>query len=151
MTDIDKIMTISKAYYNDKKQIQFRDKITNSGWVDMTQEPDWNWDMFDYRVKPTKKNKPKYRPFINVYEVIDTMKNGNDLVRDKRDGSCYTLFVSTAMGNGWGHCILEQSVITNPLGSVFEMDEYRLKAVTFKELCKHYSFIKTNKPCGIKL
>lgn len=43
----------------DRKEVQFN---VQSGWGSMewnnTEEPDWNWDAYHYRIKPTEKLRP---------------------------------------------------------------------------------------------
>ena len=50
ITEMTKVMLA----YEIGEQIEYRMKtITeNNEWVTMTQEPEWNWTDFDYRVKP---------------------------------------------------------------------------------------------------
>lgn len=53
--------------YVEGKQIQYVDSETED-WTDI-ESPTWNWDLYDYRVKP----EPKCRPFKNVDECWQEM------------------------------------------------------------------------------
>lgn len=67
--------------YNRGEQIEFRMKTIpeNDEWNTMTQEPEWNWSGFDYRVKP----KPTYRPYKNAAEFLSAQKEHGMNIRRK--------------------------------------------------------------------
>lgn len=46
--------------YVEGKQIQYADAETED-WIDI-ESSEWDWDNYDYRIKPG----PSYRPFANV-------------------------------------------------------------------------------------
>lgn len=50
--------------YVEGKPIQYADAEMED-WIDI-ESPDWNWDNYDYRVKP----EPKYRHFANAEECL---------------------------------------------------------------------------------
>ena len=56
--------------YERGEQIEFMSKDLRSSavWTTMTQEPEWNWTEFDYRVKPA------YRPYKNAAEFFAAQK-----------------------------------------------------------------------------
>ena len=106
MTETEQIVNVMRAYYNEKKKIQFRDKNSNYDWMDMTQEPEWNWDEFDYRVKPT--NNSKYRQFYNMQEIINAMHKNGCSVRDIRNDNVYKIYITNFIDKDWGRVVLEK-------------------------------------------
>lgn len=61
MDEVDKqkaktIIEVLNAYL-EGKQIQYRHADGRSGWLNVY-DPSWNWDMFNYRVKPEYKYRP---------------------------------------------------------------------------------------------
>ena len=145
MTEKEQIVNVLEAYYIDKKKIQLRDKNSNDEWMDMTKEPKWNWDEFDYRVKPTKKKKPKpkYRPFFNTQEILDAMQKNGCSVIDKRNGDVYKIYITNFIGK-CGHVVLEKFFIHNN-DTVYEYTQ-----VSVSELFNYFYFIN-NIPCGVKI
>ena len=62
------MIEVMKAY--DKgKTIQWSSKA-NKTWADCTDEPCWNWNWNDYRIKPES----KYRPYRDTEEMIEDFK-----------------------------------------------------------------------------
>lgn len=53
--------------YIEGKQIQYVDSETED-WTNI-ESPTWNWDIYDYRIKPG----PKYRPFKDADECWQEM------------------------------------------------------------------------------
>lgn len=53
--------------YVEGKTIQYTNAEMED-WIDI-ESPDWDWDSYDYRVKP----EPKYRPFANAEECLKEM------------------------------------------------------------------------------
>ena len=153
MTETEQIVNVMRAYYKDKKKIQFRDKNFNDEWLDITQEPIWNWNDFDYRIKPIKKkkSKPRYRPFYNMQEILDAIQNGSYSVTDRRGGHVYALFITPFSGKGWGHVMLEKLLHNNGF-KLFEVDiNAEHLSVTTDDLVKHYYFTINKKPCGVEI
>ena len=72
MTKTTKEMIKIMQAYERGEQIEFRMKtiLENDEWDTMTQEPEWNWTEFDYRVK----QKPTYRPYKNAAEFLTAQK-----------------------------------------------------------------------------
>ena len=68
--------------YERGEQIEIRMKTIpeNDEWDTMTQEPEWNWSDFDYRVKP----KPTYRPYKNAAEFLAAQKEHGINIRLKK-------------------------------------------------------------------
>lgn len=64
--DIAECIKVMQAYV-EGKQIQYVDSETED-WADI-ESPIWNWDTYDYRIKP----EPKYRPFKNADECWQEM------------------------------------------------------------------------------
>ena len=143
MTNKEQIVNVLEAYYIDKKKIQFREKNSNDDWMDMTKEPEWNWKDFDYRIKPKKKSKPKYRPFFNTQEILDAMQKNGCSVIDKRNNNVYKIYITNFIGKG-GHVLLEKYVIRN---NDFVSD---YTSVSISELYNYCSFIN-RAPCGVKI
>lgn len=59
--DIAECIKVMQAYV-EGKQIQYVDSETED-WADI-ESPIWNWDTYDYRIKP----EPEYRPFKDADE-----------------------------------------------------------------------------------
>lgn len=64
--DIAECIKVMQAYV-EGKQIQYVDSETED-WADI-ESPIWNWDTYDYRIKP----EPKYRPFNDADECWQEM------------------------------------------------------------------------------
>lgn len=67
--------------YERGEQIEFmsKDLRSSADWTTMTQEPEWNWSDFDYRVKP----KPTYRPYKNAVEFFAAQNEHGMNIRRK--------------------------------------------------------------------
>ena len=80
--------------YERGEQIEIRMKTIpeNDEWDTMTQEPEWNWSDFDYRVKP----KPKYVPFETAEEFITAQRKKGRFVIDKKSGTKYNIFINAS-------------------------------------------------------
>ena len=76
------------------EQIEFisKDLKSSADWTAMTQEPEWNWSDFDYRVKP----KPKYVPFETAEEFITAQRKKGRFVIDKKSGTKYNIFINAS-------------------------------------------------------
>ena len=95
-----KQLPIIQAYV-DGKAIQVRDKDQKDISWDDSINPMFDFDTFEYRIKPTS----KYRPFQNAEECWQEMQAHKPLgwVKDKEDGH-YVQITST--GNGKDNCTL---------------------------------------------
>ena len=60
-------------------------------WEDV-KEPTWNWEKFDYRVKP----KPKYVPFETAEEFIIAQRNKGNVIINKGSGTKYNIFINAS-------------------------------------------------------
>lgn len=58
--------------YERGEQIEYRMKTIpeNNEWVTMTQEPEWDFTEYDFRIK----HKPTYRPYKNAQEFLQAQK-----------------------------------------------------------------------------
>lgn len=67
--------------YREGKTIQVR-KTEKEEWHDIghIDRPAWNWQNFDYRVKP-ELPKPKYRPFESAEEVMKAIKEHSVILK----------------------------------------------------------------------
>ena len=73
MKTIQEMIDIMQAY-QEGKQIQIYDKM-HKQWVD--DEPNWNWSLHDYRIKP----EPEFVPFENTEEFLEAQrKHGGGLI-----------------------------------------------------------------------
>lgn len=61
---------IMQAYTNGEIIEEKRFSFDHTEWVESI-DPSWQWDKFDYRIKP----RPKYRPFKDAHECWEEMKN----------------------------------------------------------------------------
>lgn len=78
--DIAECIKVMQAYV-EGKQIQYVDSETED-WADI-ESPIWNWDTYDYRVKP----EPKCRPFKNADECWQEMLKHQPFGWVKRKGN----------------------------------------------------------------
>lgn len=73
MKTIQEMVDIMQAY-QEGKQIQIYDKIHNQ-WID--DEPNWNWGLHEYRIKP----KPEFVPFERTEEFLEAQReHGGGLI-----------------------------------------------------------------------
>lgn len=83
MTTAEKIAVMQA--FEDGKQIEFRRSFNNNNvWIDCG-GPVWNWDIYEYRIKPEEK-KLTYRPYKDTYEMIADYKE-----RFNIDVPCYAM------------------------------------------------------------
>ena len=141
MTETEQIVNVMRAYYNDKKKIQFRDKNSNDDWMDMTQEPEWNWNDFDYRVKPT--NNSNYRQFYNMKEILNAMHKNGCSVRDIRNDNVYKIYITNFIDKDWGRVVLENDIYGNDTICKYT-------PVSISELFNYFYFMN-DIPCGVKI
>lgn len=64
MKSIDEMCAVMQAY-KEGKTIEFKDNRTVENEWKICVNPTWNWNYFDYRVKP----EPKYVPYDSVSEI----------------------------------------------------------------------------------
>lgn len=69
------------AAYEKGKQIECRSRSGCQAWVDwiLPQEPAWNWENSDYRIK----EEPKYRPYVDTEEMINDFCERSGAKRSK--------------------------------------------------------------------
>lgn len=60
---------VMQAFVNGKAIEERRISFDHTEWVD-SNNPEWRWDKFDYRIKPES----KYRPFNNARECWEEMQ-----------------------------------------------------------------------------
>lgn len=62
--------------YEDGKTIQYKEKDSSKWceWLHRNKEPNWNWDLYDYRIKPESKLRPY--TYEELVEEIKKHKNG---------------------------------------------------------------------------
>lgn len=65
----EEMIEVMKAY-TEGKHIEFR-ATKNDSWHEAV--PRWDWNNYEYRVKPEKKE-PIYRPYKDVNEMLDDIK-----------------------------------------------------------------------------
>ena len=80
-TDTADCIKVMQAYV-EGKQIQYAESEMEN-WTDI-ESPDWDWDVYDYRIKPES----KYRPFKNAEECWQEMQKHQPFgwIKDKEDG-----------------------------------------------------------------
>lgn len=80
---------VLQAFVDGKAIEERRISFDHTEWVD-NNNPEWRWDKFDYRIKPT----PKYRPFKNAEECWNEMKKHQPFGWVKcKDGSTTNKFM----------------------------------------------------------
>lgn len=89
-----KLLPVIQAFV-DGKAIQVRDKDKEDNSWDDTTNPMFDFDTFEYRIKP----QPKSRPFKNVEECWQEMQKHQPFgwIKDTYDGH-YVLVTSVAIG-----------------------------------------------------
>ena len=119
--------------YERGEQIEFRMKTIpeNDKWGTMTQEPEWDWRTFDYRVKP----KLKYRPYNNAAEFLAAQKeHGMNIKLNGHNYYGLPLYITNILiGIQW----------PQGDGSTVDID------VSYEELFRDYTW-QDETPCGIK-
>ena len=115
------------------EQIEFMSKNLRSSadWTTMTQEPEWNWSDFDYRVKP----KPIYRPYKNAAEFFAAQKeHGMNIKLNGHNYYGLPLYITNILiGIQW----------PQGDGSTVDID------VSYEELLRDYTW-QDETPCGVK-
>lgn len=115
------------------EQIEFisKDLRSSADWTTMTQEPEWNWSDFDYRVKP----KPAYRPYKNAAEFLAAQKeHGMNLQLKGHNYYGLPLYITNILiGIQW----------PQGDGSTVDID------VSYEELLRDYTW-QDETPCGVK-
>ena len=113
------------------EQIEFISKNLRSSadWTTMTQEPEWNWSDFDYRVKPA------YRPYKNAAEFLAAQKeHGMNLQLKGHNYYGLPLYITNILiGIQW----------PQGDGSTVDID------VSYEELLRDYTW-QDETPCGVK-
>ncbi len=114
-----KLLPIIQAYV-DGKAIQVRDKDKKDISWDDSINPMFDFDTFEYRIKPTL----KYRPFRDAEECLQEMQAHKPFgwVKSKEDGHYIQI---TSIANGKDNCILGSYTknFTFADGSVFGVKE----------------------------
>ena len=81
MNDIDHMIAVLQAFKEGKK-IQVRCRSNDADdWVDAADNNAWNWDMFDYRVKPAE---PR-RIWLHCYSAL--WRLSNDCYNSREDAA----------------------------------------------------------------
>ena len=128
-----KEMTEIMLAFERGEQIEFMSKDLRSpaDWTTMTQEPEWNWSDFDYRVKP----KSKYRPYKNVAEFLAAQKEHGMNIRRK----------------GHNYYILPLYITDNIIGIPYLRSDDSVVSVdkTYGDLLRDYTW-QDETPCGVK-
>ena len=128
-----KEMTEIMLAYERGEQIEFisKDLRSSADWTIMTQEPEWNWSDFDYRVKP----KPIYRPYKNAAEFLAAQKeHGMNIRLNGHNYYGLPLYITNILiGIQW----------PQGDGSTVDID------VSYEELLRDYTW-QDETPCGVK-
>ena len=128
-----KEMTEIMLAYERGEQIEFisKDLRSSADWTTMTQEPEWNWSDFDYRVKP----KPIYRPYKNAAEFLAAQKeHGMNIRLNGHNYYGLPLYITNILiGIQW----------PQGDGSTVDID------VSYEELLRDYTW-QDETPCGVK-
>ena len=76
--------------YDRGEQIEFLDR-EEMEWHGVS-NPTWDWNRFDYRVKP----KPKYVPFETAEEFITAQRKKGNVIINKGSGTKYNIFINAS-------------------------------------------------------
>ena len=77
--------------YERGEQIQIYDKI-HKQWVDG--EPNWNWSLHDYRIKP----EPEFVPFENTEEFLEAQRKHGAKIKRIEDDILLDIYVNYYTG-----------------------------------------------------
>ena len=122
---------VMQAYENDKIiQIYVNDNVKWVDWVEKN-EPKWNWDYYEYRIKPEE----LYRPFHIIFD--DSRKILGKVVEPKR-GKEVDSWVYTITGIRIDHDLVH---ISSHAGEEW---------ISYKRLFEEYVF-GDGSPCGVKI
>ena len=128
-----KEMTEIMLAYERGEQIEFisKDLRSSADWTTMTQEPEWNWSDFDYRIKP----KHIYRPYKNAAEFLAAQKeHGMNIRLNGHNYYGLPLYITNILiGIQW----------PQGDGSTVDID------VSYEELLRDYTW-QDETPCGVK-
>lgn len=119
--------------YADGKKIEF-DAESKDVWEswESREEPNWNWEENDYRIKP----EPKYRPYKYAGECFADVKKHGGWIRAKHFDEYFHIGCS-----GDGFVIMVASGDKNSMnGNVAE---------SFEELLENNVWADDGTPCGI--
>lgn len=73
MKTIEEMTAVMQAF-QEGKEIEYRSKSSKLTTWHSTEQPCWNWIVYDYRIK----QEPKYRPYANADECFaDIRKHGS--------------------------------------------------------------------------
>ena len=122
--ETEKIISVMQAF-DEGKQIEFREKGKDE-WCGIP-TPHWNWEKYDYRVKP----EPIFRPYL-FSELADKLTCGKQFVRPKNnpDRVIYSISAMYNYNNG---------TISIRLSDTYYSSE---------ELLDKFTWID-GKPCGV--
>lgn len=120
MKTVDEMIEVMKAY-KEGKPIEFRGKAPGYQTWKAADEPIWDWDSLDYRVKP----EPEYVPYDSVLEV-----DRDKWVKKK------------------GSSVLSKITALDLDDAVCVRVEYDW--VSLKDLFEHYTY-EDGTPCGKKV
>ena len=125
-----KEMTDIMLAFDRGEQIEFRYREIE--WRD-TNKPIWDWNHFDYRVKP----KPKYAPFSTAEQFLEAQeKHGQAVIQIhyvNKDNTVCNQF--RAYVNNLGNIVLYDGVNT-------------VRLLTLEQLFNDYYFANDLAPCG---
>ena len=92
---IDYQISVMQAY-RDGAEIEFINKTVSDYEWSNCNNPNWNWTLFDYRIKP----KPKYRPYNNTTEFLITQKEHGPYLCMNNEKHTYIIPTSVVIGGG---------------------------------------------------
>jgi hypothetical protein len=120
--------------YADGKGIERRCKHDLSEKWEDAKDPGWNWNLFDYRIKP-EKAEPRYRPYKDTDEMIADWKE-----RFKKNWS------GTSMPLIW---IWDNDKVEKTLVTGFRWKDISTKdeIITMTSLFEFYTYLDGS-PCG---
>lgn len=91
---------VLQAFVDGKAIEERRISFDHTEWVD-NNNPEWQWDKFDYRIKPES----KYRPFANAQECLEEMQKHVPFSWVKDKYSFYPIeLIGTNFSKGWIKC-----------------------------------------------
>lgn len=94
------------------EQIQFYDTI-GKRWIDVINEPNWNWSLHDYRIKP----ETNFVPFETPAEFLAAQEQHGCEVTSKSIWNHFNCYVNAV---GFVLCINNDIHMTYTLSEIFE-------------------------------
>lgn len=127
------------GYFLDKPIVYKEKGVKNDPWKEIKELPyDWDFDHYEYRIKPEEKKEDKYVPFENIQELIEAWEKKCPANKDRPDGTMPLIWVMSRNDNRSKHLITDFYNDGVGVGSIY---------FTLTKLFDECVFIDST-PCG---